>query len=158
MIILALDQSSRETGWSIFETNEKTLIDFGIISLDNSLLEERLFLLRKEVKNIINKYDVEKVFLEDIQFQKIANGITTYKILAEVIGVLVELFYELELPFELIYSSTWKGGLGIKGSNRQTQKANAKKYVEERYSLQKKLTQDMADSICIGSYCIDNKF
>lgn len=155
MIILALDQSSKETGYSLFETEDKSLIDFGLISLDSSDLAERLFLLRENVKFLIEKYNVKKVFLEDIQFQKIANGVTTYKILAEVIGVLTELFHEMKIPFRLVIASVWKSGLNIKGTNRQTQKANAKKYVEENFDLKEKsLTQDMADSICIGAYSL----
>lgn len=156
MIILALDQSSKETGWSIFNSESKELMDFGLISINYSNLERRLYSLREEVKKIIEKYNVEKVYLEDIQFQKIMNGVTTYKVLAEVIGVLIELFYELNIPFELIIASVWKSGLGIKGSDRKTQKANAKKYVEQHYTFDKELPQDIADSICIGSYCINN--
>ena len=156
MKILALDQSSKETGWSIFDSESKELLDFGLISINYSNLEKRLFYLREEVRKLIEKYNIEKVYLEDIQLQKITNGVTTYKVLAEVIGVLLELFYELNVSFELIFSTTWKSKLGIKGSDRKTQKANAKKYVEENYVLDKELAQDIADSICIGTYCINN--
>lgn len=155
MVILALDQSSKETGWSVFNTENGNLIDFGLISLDNPDLSERLFLLRERVKKLIEEYHIDKVFLEDIQYQpKVANSVTTFKVLAEVIGVLTELFCELNIPNQLILSSVWKSHLGIKGTKRSEQKANAKKYVEEHYELPKKITQDMADSICIGSYCI----
>jgi hypothetical protein len=49
----------------------------------------------------------------------------TYKALAEVIGVIIELAAEKKLPYELVHSSSWKSELGIKGRTRPDQKRNA---------------------------------
>jgi hypothetical protein len=42
-----------------------------------------------------------------------------------VIGVITELIAEKKLPYELVYSSTWKSELKIKGRSREEQKRNA---------------------------------
>ena len=94
--------------------------------------------------------------MEDIQLQGQTNNVTTYKALAEVIGVLEELCCELKIPHEIIHSQTWKSTLNIKGRDRATQKRNAQAYVAAAY--EKKVSQDESDAICIGThYIISNK-
>ena len=46
----------------------------------------------------------------------VGNNVVTFKALAEVIGVITELLVELKIPFKIIPSSTWRGGLDIKGN------------------------------------------
>jgi hypothetical protein len=41
----------------------------------------------------------------------VVNNLETFKILAEVIGVLTELAAEKKLPYELVYSTVWKSTL-----------------------------------------------
>ena len=91
MRILALDQASRITGWAIFDGGE--LIEYGAIDASRySDLGDRLYTLRNSVKNIITEFKIDKVILEDIFLdeQKV-NNIQTFKVLAEVFGVLYEL-------------------------------------------------------------------
>jgi len=42
----------------------------------------------------------------------------TYKKLAEVYGVIEEKLTEWEIPYQAVFSSTWKSSLGIKGRAR----------------------------------------
>jgi ribosomal protein L7Ae-like RNA K-turn-binding protein len=42
-------------------------------------------------------------------------GITTYKTLAEVLGVAEEICSEKKIPYQIVSSQTWKSALGIKG-------------------------------------------
>lgn len=82
-------------------------------------MAERLNGIRHSVKKLINAYNIEKIILEDIQLQSsVANNVTTYKALAQVIGVIIELAAELHLPYELVHSSSWKSSLNIKGRTR----------------------------------------
>lgn len=156
MNILALDQSSRETGWSIFNASTGDFIKVGLISSTQTKVEVRLMALRERIKEIIKDYSIEKVYLEDIQLQhNVANNVRTYKVLAYVIGVLIELCHELGLPYELVSSNTWKSALGVKGSRRPEQKANAAKLVKEKFDVD--VTQDEADAVCIGLYAVGQK-
>ncbi len=154
MILLALDQSSRITGWSVFEDNK--LIDYGKFTLDDTNIETRLLKFRNYVINLINKYKPDEVAYEDIQLQtNVANNVQTFKVLAEIYGVLSELLTEMHLPHTSVLSTSWKSTLGIKGKSRQEQKQNAQRYIIDKYKI--KPTQDECDSICLGEYYLNNQ-
>ena len=53
------------------------------------------------------------------------NNVATYKTLAMVFGVVLELLEEMEIPYEIVPSSTWKSKLNIKGRSRAEQKRAA---------------------------------
>lgn len=151
MTILALDQASRTSGYAVFCDDQ--LIDSGKFTFEDTDIAKRLMKIRKEVESLIDYFHIEKIILEDIQCQgNVVNNLETFKILAEVIGVLTELATEKNLPYELVYSTVWKSTLQIKGRTRPEQKKNAQQYVLNTYG--KKVTQDESDAICIGSHYI----
>lgn len=82
------------------------------------------------------------------------NNVQTFKTLAEVFGVLSELFTELKIKHTPVLASSWKSTLGIKGKNRSEQKRNAQEYIVNKYGI--KPTQDECDAICIGAHYIAN--
>lgn len=153
--VLALDQASKCTGWAIFE--EGNLISHGKISLNDSDIDVRLVQLRQKIQQLIQENNIDEVIYEDIQQQNnVANNVQTFKILAEVYGVISELFQELQIPHSAVLASSWKSTLGIKGRTRAEQKKNAQNYVEEKYGVH--VIQDIADAICIGThYNMKNK-
>lgn len=64
-IILALDQSTRASGWSIFIDNK--LKDYGSWSIEKNLsLEKRLLLIINNIQDIINKYNPNIIYIENI--------------------------------------------------------------------------------------------
>ena len=152
--ILALDQSSRISGFAVFDNDQ--LVDYGKINLSNiSDIGDRLIMIRRWVRDLIEKYEIDKVYFEDIQLQNnVANNVQTFKILAEVFGVIHELLEEMDVPYTTVLAGTWKSTLGIKGKNRQEQKKNAQLYVQNIYNL--KPTQDECDAICIGAHATKN--
>ena len=152
MKILALDQASRISGWSIFEDNE--LISYGKIDLSNEPdIGEKLHKLRQSVKQMIQKEKIDKVILEDIYMDgQRVNNVQTFKVLAEVFGVLYELCIDMNIPVEAVLAGTWKSTLGIKGKTRPEQKRAAQAWVLENYGI--KATQDEVDAICIGAHII----
>ena len=89
--LLALDQSSRITGYAVFE-NAK-LIHYGKFSVDDDDIGVRLLKIRQNVHNLIEKYDINELVFEDIQLQNnVQNNVQTFKTLAEVFGVIYEKF------------------------------------------------------------------
>lgn len=149
MTILALDQASRTSGYAVFCDDQ--LIDSGKFTFEDTDIAKRLMKIRNKVEGLINEFCIEKIILEDIQCQgNVVNNLETFKILAEVIGVLTELAAEKNLPYELVYSTVWKSTLQIKGRTRPEQKKNAQQYVLNTYG--KKVTQDESDAICIGAH------
>ena len=103
--LLALDQASRTSGYSVF-INDK-LETYGHIDLSVEDVGERLVLLRKEVTRLIHKYDINEIAFEDIQMQSsVGNNVQTFKVLAEVFGVILMLCTELKIDYTIVSSNT----------------------------------------------------
>lgn len=154
MILLALDQSSIISGWAVFKDNK--LFKYGKITIDNKIsVDSRLAVIRGEIQKLINTYKPDYVIFEDIQLQdNVSNNVQTFKVLAEVYGVISELLSELQIPHSTTLASSWKSTLGIKGRTRPEQKKNAQKYIEDKYNIH--VIQDIVDAICIGEDYIKN--
>ena len=146
MKILALDQSSKTTGYAIFEDRE--LVNYGKITFSHSNPIERMNCLMQEIENIIKNNNIEKVFLEDIQMQGRVNNVVTFKILAFVLGMFEIYCFKNKIPYEVIPSSTWKSKCKIKGKARQEQKQDAQRFVKEVFDISP--AQDTVDAICLG--------
>lgn len=153
MKLLALDQASRVSGWSVFDGTD--LIKSGTFSLTSDDIGERLVDYRKKVEKLIEENDIDEVAFEDIQMQSQVNNVQTFKVLAEIFGVTHEYLAEHQYCYQVVSSNTWKSKLGIKGKTRPEQKKNAQVYVLEHYN--KKVSQDEADAICIGAAIVNEK-
>lgn len=151
MKVLALDQSSRVTGYAVFDNNQ--LVTSGTFVTDDERFGHRLLEIRKTIQSMIDTYSIDHLVFEDIQLQQ--QGVTTYRALAEVIGVCEELATELNIPYTIVPSVTWKSTLGIKGKGRPEQKRNAQAFVVNTYN--KKVTQDESDAICIGTHFVNSQ-
>ena len=154
MRVFALDQASKITGWSLFENT--TLLRYGIIDFGQDKLEEvewdaRILKLKIEVLKLIKKYKPELFICEDIQFQQ---NQKVYKLLAEILGVILNTFNEQEFLYEKISPSQWKGFCQIKGKARKEQKENTIKFVKEKFGND--VSEDEADAIGIGWYAVNN--
>ena len=71
--LLALDQSSRTTGYAIFKNGE--LYKYGHFTYEDSNFGLRLNKIRKKVLSLINEFDINEIAFEDIYMdgQKINN-------------------------------------------------------------------------------------
>ncbi len=151
MKILSLDQASKITGYAVFDDDK--LVKYGKIDLRDEEVGPRLVQLRQSIKFLISENQIDYIAFEDIQMQtSVGNNVKTFKVLANVFGVILELCEELHVKYEIVSSNTWKSTLKIKGRNRAEQKRNAQLFVNETYDVQ--CTQDEADAICIGSHII----
>lgn len=147
-ILLALDQASQTSGYSVFTDGKLT--DYGKFTFDDSDVGARLTKIRNKVIQLLDQYNITEVAFEDIQMQ--AGNVVTFKTLAEVYGVIHQLLDERKLPYQIVPSVTWKSTLQIKGANRQAQKKNAQLWVLNTYNI--KTTQDAVDAICIGEHIV----
>ena len=64
MIILALDQSSQISGYSVFDGNK--LIASGTFTASSNDVGKRFEYIRNKVNELIDKYKIEEIKLEDI--------------------------------------------------------------------------------------------
>ena len=149
--LLALDQSSRITGWAIFADGKLEKHGKFDAEAHSSTIAERLNYIRNKVRSLIEENNITEVILEDIQMQgNVVNNVQTFKTLAEVFGVISELLVEMKIPQSAVLASSWKSALGIKGRARAEQKRAAQEWVVTTYGVRP--TQDECDAVCIGSY------
>ncbi len=103
--LLALDQASVITGYAVFD-NEK-LLSYGKIELKDEEIGPRLVVLREKIKTLIEENEITYVAFEDIQLQSsVGNNVKTFKVLANVYGIILELCEELKLKYEIVSSNT----------------------------------------------------
>lgn len=150
MRLLALDQSSHTTGYAIFA--DSILEAHGAFTFNDTDIGDRLVKIRNKVISLLEEYNIDTVVFEDIQYQV---NIDMFKKLAEVFGVIYELLTEKNIPFDTVLASSWKSTLNIKGKQRAEQKANARLYIKNIYSITP--TQDECDAICIGLHFLEKQ-
>lgn len=150
--ILALDQALNNCGWALFK--DENLDSYGVLKSEG-YEAEKIENVRQWVENKIEEIGKEEltILIEDIQQQ--GPAVSTFKVLAHLQGVLINLFFRKKIPYEIYYSSSWKSSLGIKGKARAEQKKNAQKLILEKYN--KKIPQDACDAICIGLHHIKSQ-
>lgn len=154
MNLLALDQASHITGWAVFQ--DEKLLTWNKIEANQEDLGDRLVYIKQQILKLIEQYQIDEIVMEDIQMQgNVINNVQTFKILAELFGVLYETFTELNLPNSALLASSWKSELGIKGKDRTAQKKNAQAWVQKNHNI--KVIQDIADAVCIGSAYLRKK-
>ena len=72
--LLSLDQSSKITGYAVFEDNK--LKTFGKFAVEDNNIDTRLVKIRQKIKDLIEQYHIDEVVFEDIQQQNnISNNV-----------------------------------------------------------------------------------
>lgn len=153
--LLALDQATYTTGFTILKDGKiQTVSHFDCTGND---LGDRLRQLRIHVQNLILQHDIDEVVFEDIQLQDVngskETGIKTYKMLAEVYGVVHELLTEMKIKYSSVPPIKWKAHFKIAGKGRAQEKKLTQAYVLKNYGIS--CTEDEADSLCIAMYQFD---
>ena len=96
-------------------------------------LGDRLEWIRNKIISLIKEYNIDEVVFEDIQLQDMAGGkdvgIKTFKILAEVFGVVHELMTELDMDYTIVPPIVWKATFKIAGKGRKVEKGKRIGYV-----------------------------
>lgn len=159
--ILALDQATHTTGWSVFDDN--TVIKYGIVELTGNDLDKRINDLKIWLANMVEIWKPDKILMEDIQLQEKKQGrnwendtgdnvmnVNTFKTLAQLQGVLADYLYEKNLRYEFVHTGVWREKCRISGKYRAEKKKSAQLKVKEWFGID--VTNDEADAICIGYY------
>ena len=154
--ILALDQSSHTTGYAVFSDGKPIVISH--FDAKGAELGYRLEYIRNKIISLIQEYKIDEVVFEDIQLQSINGnkeaGIKTFKMLAEVFGVVHELVNELDVDYTTVPPIVWKATFKFAGKGRSQEKKLAQAWVYDNYGV--RCTEDEADAACIGTHYIKN--
>lgn len=159
--ILAFDQASITSGWSVFDDNE--LISYGSQTSHGANNTENIAKTKWWAVSMIEKWNPDLVVIEDIQLQtykktadEAVDAVVTYKKLAYLQGVLINYFFENNIPYKIVSPAKWKSFSQIKGNKRTDQKRNAQLKVKSLYDIN--VSQDESDAILIGRWAVgDNK-
>lgn len=146
MRVLALDQATH-TGFSVFDDGKLVTYGFGDFSKYKDSTE-RINQIKMLLSELIDTYEPDFVGIEDCQLQF---NPQTFKLLAMLQGVLRDLLYELDIPYEVVPPTKWRKKCGVKGRKREDQKANAIMFVGRMFKIDGDI-DDIAESICIGYY------
>lgn len=146
--LLALDQATKITGYSIFEGNK--LIKYGVYKADATLNEiERIISIKQWFISLLKNWEIDYVALEGIQYQKEA-GVVTFETLAHLQGVLSVTAQEEGIPWKICHTAVWREYCGVKGRARADKKKSMQLLVKQWYDVN--VTDDCADAIGIGKY------
>lgn len=146
--IIAFDQATENFGVAVFDNS--TLVYYSLYKF-SGLLADRLVDITKFVRDVVIKgWCPDYICFEDIQYEK---SVITFKILAELIGILTELCREANIKYEIVSPNVWRRYANTAGKDRRTEKRLSIAKVKECYNITN-ITDDVAEAILIGRYAV----
>ena len=154
--IIGLDQATKITGYSIFDDNK--LVKFGTYETTYTDEIARDHAVKVWLINLIENWHPDFIAIEGIQLQEHDEehriGVTMFATLARLQGILMELCYENNIPYDIYSASTWRKYCGVKGKHRVDKKKSMQILAKEWYDIN--ISNDEADAIGIGKYASEN--
>ena len=153
--ILALDQATHITGWSIYDGQE--LIRYGTFSTNQKDEIARISTIKNWLISMIENWKPDFIAIEGIQFQDESSGnkmgVTVFQGLARLQGVLMETCHAQKVDYTVCPTNTWRNHCGVKGRYRADKKRSMQLIAKKWYDIS--LTDDEADAVGIGKYAAD---
>lgn len=148
MRVLAFDQSTKVTGWSLFA--DEKYVDSGVIDLGkNKNTEERSKQMGLAICQVITDNKPDTVIIEEVAMQSNAQ---TLKLLARVQGIAIGFCAAHNIPLHILEPSKWRSALDFKqgaGVKREELKQQSRDFVKEYFKLDIK-SEDEIESIAIN--------
>ena len=165
--ILAVDQA-RHGAWAVFDYEEKKLLDYGVWGFDNRkyTFEQAILHIEALINDVIHTHQIDAVFIEDIQLRR---NVASFKKLAQLQGVLVNLCEKNEYLYGLVAPTQWQNFCKARGRTSkeikdgvttiETPKKGSKQLslqaVRECYGIETD-NDNLADSIMLGHYVVNH--
>lgn len=149
MITLALDPSTKSTGWAIYE--DQTLTAHGCISASSSNLYNRIHKMIDELEKIIKENKVDNAIIEDVFPEDVHNNRSVFNALMYLQGFITDLLNTYKITFKFYTASEWRKKCGIhtgRGVRRDSLKPLDMAFVKNQFDIS--VNDDEADAICIG--------
>lgn len=151
MRILCLDQASKITGYSVWESGK--LVDYG--TLEANPKEKDIIVRMRQMYfmcgELIDKVAPDFVAFEGVQFQQ---NYRTYSQLSQIQGLLMSLLFERKIFFTVVEPTKWRSFCAIRGRKRAEQKKATIQMVKDRFGIE--VDDDVADSIGLGIWVRGN--
>lgn len=148
MRVIAFDQASINTGWSLFDENG--YIDSGIITKNKNIpINQRVPQMAQAICEKIKESNVDRVVIEGIQNQ---GSIKTTLDLARLQGGIMMWCEVKHIPIHILPPSEWRKILefhqGPKVAREELKKQSVD-YVKEHLGVND-FSEDRCEAICIG--------
>jgi Holliday junction resolvasome RuvABC endonuclease subunit len=146
--VLALDASSKSTGWCVGCENK--ILDYGCIASSSTSNIKRIIIMRDGIIDILKKYNIEEIVIEEVRTDY--KNAHTYKVLTWLQGIIAVAAYEINPKINITYiqPSAWRSAIGIhtgRGIKRDELKQADIAYVKNKYNIV--ANDDVCDAICI---------
>ena len=149
MKIIAFDQASLNTGWSIFEDGK--YVDSGVITKSNKIpIIDRIPQMATAICAKIRDSGAEIVFIEGVQTQSNQKTVVD---LARLQGGIMMWCSIKNIPLRILTPSEWRKILKFNQGPKVTRdqlKQQSLDYIKENFGLENTST-DRAEAICIGA-------
>lgn len=147
MKILSTDQSTRVTGWALFDDGR--YIKSGVIDLHKIKdTDERSKQMAVEICKLIEGAKPDCVIIEEVQQQ--SNTATVIK-LARIQGVAIGFCAAHNIDLHILTPTRWRSALGYKQGpkvKREELKEQSLNFVKNNFKLE--LIEDEAEAVCIN--------
>ena len=149
--VLALDASTRSTGFAIFK--DKELLVCNCITASSTDLYKRIHKMTDCILTIVEQMNIDKIVMEEVIPDHSKNTNTFRALMYLQALIYIELHDKFpNFQIEMIYPSSWRSVCRIedgRSSKREQKKQKDIDFANKTYNLS--LTNDdIADSVCIG--------
>lgn len=149
MTLLALDPSTKNTGYAIYQDQE--LIAHDCITAGSPNLYNRIHKMVNDLQLIITQYKVTNAIIEDVFPEDVHNNRSVFNALMYLQGFITDLLNTNNIQFKFYTASEWRKKCGIhtgRGIHRESLKPKDIQFVKDQFGLS--VNDDEADAICIG--------
>lgn len=152
--VLALDQSTHNTGYSIYDG--QVLIAHGVFSTSRSTPYDRIAEVCEWLESMIKTWQPDMIGIEDVQYKEEGGeGHNIFKMLAQLMGGIIIVCNRAGIKLESVLIASWRHHCKVKGNHRVDQKRSAQMLVKQWHGIM--VSDDESDAICIGKYFSDNR-
>lgn len=149
MKVLALDLSTKNTGWAVFE--DKKLIDSGCIAATSTNVLNRISKITEELRIIYDRFNPDEIIVEEVLPEDVKHNQQVFKALMYMQASVALEFNKSGKKLNFYVASEWRKKCGIRtgrGVTRDMVKAADIKFVKDNYGID--ANDDICDAICIG--------
>lgn len=151
MYLLALDASTKATGFAVFK--DKDLLVCNCITASSTDLYKRIHKMVDSILTIVEQMGINQIVMEEVIPDHSKNTNTFHALMYLQALIHIEMHDKHpEVQIDMIYPSSWRSVCGIedgRGSKREQKKQKDIAFANTTYGLS--LTNDdTADAVCIG--------
>lgn len=149
MMVLAIDASTKSSGFAVYENQE--LKHYGCITAGSTNVFKRIHKMVDELEKVLIEYKIDNVIIEDVTPQDVHENIQVHKTLTYLQGYILEMLDNHNIRPKFYTASEWRKKCGIhtgRGIRRESLKPKDIQFVRSQFGIQ--ANDDVADAICIG--------